>query len=937
MSAKYNPLSIEQPLYQNWESKGYFQPAGKGEAYCILIPPPNVTGTLHMGHAFQHTLIDSMIRYHRMQGRKTLWQVGTDHAGIATQMLVERQLEKKGINRLALGREKFTEAVWRWRQSSGDDIVQQLRRIGSSVDWSREKFTMDPDYSKAVREAFVQLYRDGLIYRGKRLVNWDPVLGTAISDLEVENQKKQGYLWYIRYPLFDSATAGQQDNRQDYLIVATTRPETMLGDVAVAVHPNDDRYRHLIGKQVQLPIVGRILPVIADDYVDPEFGTGCVKITPAHDFNDYAIGKRHQLPLINVLTAKAAINDNAPKNLRGLDRFKARKAIVDELEASGLLEKTEPHKAMVPKGDRSGAIIEPWLTEQWFMTMKPLAEPAVAAVKEGRIDFIPKNHENTYFSWLRDIQDWCISRQLWWGHRIPAWYDEQGNVYVGRNESEARQYHQLAKDLPLQQEADVLETWFSSGLWSFASLDWPEQPDTMAEYHPSSVLFTGHDIIFFWVARMIMLSLKLHNELPFKEVYVHGLIRDAEGKKMSKSKGNGLDPIDLIDGIDLDSLIAKRTVNLMQPNMVERIEKNTRRDFPNGIPAFGADALRFTFCAMAARGRDIPFDIQRIAGYNHFCNKLWNAANFVFTNTEGLDCGYQNAGAKNTGDMQFDLTDHWIASRFSQCLQAAQQAINSYRFDLLAHELYEFVWHEYCDWYLELAKPTLNNANTPAVRLRSVRHQLLRILEAVLRALHPIVPFITETLWQRCIKLMAISADTIMLHPWPESADFASNEQATHIASMEWLKQMVVGVRTIRAELQVSPARQIELILQGNQQGHSALFEQTAVYIKQLANIATITWLDETAEPPEASVQVVGNLKVLVPLAGLINKDDEIARLKKEINKAENNLLRAQKQLNNASFIAKAPAAVVAERKQKATTVAATLRQLQERLQALNT
>lgn len=936
MSAKYNPLSIEQSLYQNWERQGYFQPAGEGEPYCILIPPPNVTGTLHMGHAFQHTLIDSMIRYHRMQGRKTLWQVGTDHAGIATQMLVERQLEAKGIKRLELGRKKFTEAVWQWRQSSGNDISQQLRRIGSSVDWSREKFTMDPGYSEAVCEAFVQLYRDGLIYRGKRLVNWDPVLGTAISDLEVENQEEQGHLWHIRYPLCDSATISQQNYPQDYLIVATTRPETMLGDVAVAVHPNDDRYKHLIGQQVQLPIADRTLPVIADDYVDPEFGTGCVKITPAHDFNDYNIGKRHQLPLINVLTAEATINDNAPKNLRGLDRFKARKVIVDELEASGLLEKTEPHKIMVPKGDRSGAVIEPWLTEQWFMAMESLAKPAIAAVQEGRMGFIPQSHKNTYFSWLRDIQDWCISRQQWWGHQIPAWYDEQGNVYVGRNESAARQYHGLAEELPLQQEADVLETWFSSGLWSFASLDWPEQTDIMAEYHPSSVLFTGHDIIFFWVARMIMLSLKLQNELPFKEVYVHGLIRDAEGKKMSKTKGNGLDPIDLIDGIELDSLIAKRTANLMQPKMVERIERNTRRDFPNGIPAFGADALRFTFCAMAARGRDIPFDLQRIAGYQHFCNKLWNAASFVFANTEGLDCGYQNASEEDANDMQFDLTDHWVALRFSQCLQAAQQAINTYRFDLLAHELYEFVWHEYCDWYLELTKPILNNTNTPAIRLRSVRHQLLRILEAVLRTLHPIIPFITETLWQRCIKLMNISADTIMLQPWPEPADFAHSKQATYIASMEWLKRVVVGVRTIRAELQVSPARQIELILQGNQQDHLALFEQTEVYIKRLANIATITWLDEAQEPPEASVQVIDDLKVLVPLEGLINKEDEIARLKKEIDKIENDLLRIRKQLDNASFVAKAPRAVVAEREKKAAVATATLKQLQQRLQVLS-
>ncbi len=919
--SKYRPEELEQATYRQWEAKNHFQPAGQGQPYCILIPPPNITGTLHMGHAFQHTLIDTMIRYRRMKGDRALWQVGTDHAGIATQMVVERQLEDAGSSRQQLGRKGFLKKVWEWRNSSGTDICRQLRRIGSSVDWSRERFTMDADYSQAVVQTFVTLHEEGLIYRGKRLVNWDPVLGTAISDLEVDNREQEGRLYYIRYPLLNN----KSDRKQNYLVVATTRPETMLGDVAIAVNPHDERYKSLIGSHAELPLVGRKLPVIADDYVDSAFGTGCLKVTPAHDFNDYEIGKRHSLEQINILTAKAEINDQAPPAYRGLDRFEARKGIVRDLAAAGLLEKEETHRLTVPLGDRSEAVIEPRITDQWFVSMEALAAPALEAVKSGQLKFVPKNYENIYFVWLENIQDWCISRQQWWGHRIPAWYDSDGNIHVGLDEADVRRRHSLERDQPLRQEEDVLETWFSSGIWSFASLGWPQQT-ALSDYHPTNVLFTGHDIIFFWVARMVMLSLKLQGQLPFREVYVHGLIRDSEGKKMSKSRGNGLDPLDLIDGIDLESLVAKRTTNLMQPQMVKKIEQATRKDFPRGIPAFGTDALRFTFCAMAARGRDIPFDLKRIEGYHHFCNKLWNAAHFVFSHVEKEDFSQLNRQS-----LEFDLVDNWILACLNRMLAEAEQALSNYRFDLLAQAIYEFLWHEYCDWYLECSKATLLDPNASEIRRRSVRYRLASVLETTLRSLHPVMPFITEALWQQCRKIMGIaSSETVMLAAWPAPSD--SEQGQALLADMQQLKRVITAVRTLRAELQIPPGKKIHLLLQG---GGFDLIKQNALYIHRLAGIESIEWLDDEATLPVASVEVVGRLKVIVPLAGLIEKQDEIARLTKRMKATSADLERFQKQLENQNFLARAPHNVIQAKQQKARMLESTLTKLHSQLKSL--
>lgn len=935
MSDRYDPRKIEQGLYRRWEEAGYFRPEderGGKQSWCTLTPPLNVTGSLHMGHAFQHTLLDILNRHRRMQGDDVLWQTGTDHAGISTQMLVERQLEAEGIKRMDLGREAFIEKIWQWRNTSSNQIEHQMRCMGSSVDWSSARFTMDPDYSHAVTQAFIRLFKEGLIYKGKRLVNWDPVLQTAISDLEVENREEQGHLWYLRYPL---AGAAKTENGEDYLVVATTRPETMLGDTAVAVHPDDSRYRHLIGQQVRLPVTHRLVPVLADNYVDPAFGTGCLKITPAHDMNDYEVGQRHGLPMINVLTAKAAINDNAPQAYRGLDRFEARKAIVAQLQEEGYLERIEPHTLTIPRGDRSGAVLEPWLTYQWFVEMTPLAEPAIRAVQEGRVKFVPKNYENIYFAWLRNIKDWCISRQQWWGHRIPVWYDPDQNIYVGMSESEVRASHQLSETLPLRQEEDVLETWFSSALWSFASLGWPNQPDRVDRYHPTDVLVTGHDIIFFWVARMIMLSLKLCAELPFREVYVHGLIRDAEGRKMSKSQGNGLDPLDLVEGIDLDSLVAKRTANLMQPKMAQRIERDTRRDFPKGIPAFGTDALRFTFCALATQGRNIPFDLQRAVGYQHFCNKLWNAAHFVFSNTADENYSYQNTDA-----LELDLVDHWILERFRQCLEESQEAIRTYRFDLLARSLYEFVWHEYCDWYLEFVKPVLSDPNTQAARLRGVRGRLIEVLEMTLRALHPIMPFITETLWLQCAKRMGLTGDSIMLQPYPQAKGddeagqrmIDESEKAQALQSIHWLKQVVIGIRTIRSELQVPPGKRITILFQGGQEQDQRQARQTEVYLKRLARVSDIQWLSESDSPPPASVRLIGHLKLLVPLADLVEKEAEMARLQKEIEKKEAELAQTNKHLANQNFIAKAPPEVVSQKRQKVEELQSAINELKNSL-----
>ncbi len=916
MEHSFDPHSIEQPLYEEWETANYFAPRGDGPAYCIVIPPPNVTGSLHMGHAFQHTLMDALIRYHRMKGDRTLWQMGTDHAGIATQMLVERQLNAEGKTRYDIGREAFVERVWQWKATSGDNITRQLRRMGSSLDWSRERFTMDEGFSRAVLEVFVRLYDEGLIYRGQRLVNWDPELKTAISDLEVENSEEQGKLWHFRYPLLDGATTA---DGHDYLVVATTRPETMLGDTAVAVHPDDERYQGLIGKRVRLPLVGREIPVIADDYVDPAFGTGCVKITPAHDFNDHEVGTRHDLPLVNVFAEDATLNDNAPEPYRGLDRFDARKRVVADMEAQGLLDKVEDHKLMVPRGDRSGAVIEPLLTAQWFVDIEPLAKPAIAAVENGDVEFVPKQYENVYFSWMRNIQDWCISRQQWWGHQIPAWYDDAGNVYVGRSEAEVREKHDLGESAALTRDPDVLETWFSSALWTFATLGWPEETPELELYHPTDVLVTGHDIIFFWVARMIMMTLKFTGEVPFRKVYIHGLVRDAEGQKMSKTKGNGLDPLDLIDGVTLDELVRKRTENLTQPQMAPRIEKQTRKDFPEGIPSYGTDALRFTFCALATTGRDVRFDLNRIEGYRNFCNKLWNAARFVLMNCRE---------AELDGEARFTLADRWILSRTHHLLAVSERAIDTYRFDLYAAELYDFAWHEYCDWYLELTKPLLWNEDTDPALLRGTRRTLLTVLEALLRAAHPVMPFITEAVWREVAPLLGNGRPTIMLEPYPKAAEFAADREAD--AAIEWLKGVVLGVRNIRGEAGIKPRQTVDVLLQGGTARDRELAAATEELVKRLATAETIGWLEADAAPPANALALVGDLKVMVPLAGLIDLDAERARLEKEIARKEKEVQRLGGKLANAGFVSKAPPAVVETERQKlrdAESALATLRQ----------
>jgi len=928
MKDSFDPHSIEAELYADWQRRGCFAPSGNGAPYCILIPPPNVTGSLHMGHAFQHTLMDVLIRYHRMQGDRTLWQMGTDHAGIATQMLVERQVVAEGSSRHELGREAFLERVWQWQRESGGNIGEQLKRMGSSLDWSRERFTMDDGFSRAVREVFVRLYDDGLIYRGKRLVNWDPVLETAISDLEVENHDEQGHLWHFRYPL---AGGRRTADGRDYLVVATTRPETMLGDTAVAVHPEDERYAGLVGGAVILPLVGREIPVIADDYVDREFGTGCVKITPAHDFNDHAVGARHELPLINVFTSTAQINENAPEAYRGLSREEARNAVVRDLEAAGLLEKIDDHALKVPRGDRSDAVIEPLLTDQWFVEIGPLAEPAIAAVENGAVRFVPKQYENTYFAWMRNIQDWCISRQQWWGHQIPAWYDEAGTAYVGRSEDEVRRRHDLAPEVELVQDPDVLETWFSSALWSFATLGWPEETAELEQFHPSSVLVTGHDIIFFWVARMIMMALKFTGEVPFREVYIHGLVRDREGQKMSKTRGNGLDPLDLIDGISLDDLLAKRTSNLTQPQMAPKIEAATRRDYPEGIPSYGTDALRFTFCALASTGRDVNFDLNRIEGYRNFCNKLWNASRFVLMNC---------AEAELDGERTLSLTDRWILSRARALLESTEQALASYRFDLYASQVYEFVWHEYCDWYLELTKPLFWDEQTAPAQLRGTRHTLLRVLDVLLRAAHPIMPFITDAIWREVASVAGTlpgaltEADaTIMTQPFPRPDELSADPDADR--AITWLKGMITGVRNIRGESGIKPGQTVSLLLQGGGDDDRQLAEATGPLFRRLAKIDEVRWLAPEEEPPLNALALVGDLKVMVPLAGLIDVAAERARLEKESGRKRQELDRIRSKLGNEKFVAKAPAEVVEKERLKAADAEAALATLEAQLAAL--
>ncbi len=902
MDKTYDPHSIEQRWYETWEREGYFAPSGEGKPYCIMIPPPNVTGSLHMGHAFQDTLMDALTRYHRMRGDNTLWQPGTDHAGIATQMVVERQLNSEDLTRHDIGREKFIERIWEWKHQSGGTITRQLRRMGSSVDWSRERFTMDKGLSRAVNETFVKLHEEGLIYRGKRLVNWDPVLHTAVSDLEVVSEEESGHLWHMRYPLADGS---------GHLVVATTRPETMLGDTAVAVHPDDERYQSLIGKTIHLPLTDREIPVIADDYVDREFGTGCVKITPAHDFNDYEMGKRHNLPIINILTVDACINDEVDSQYSGMDRFEARKRIVEDLEQQGLLEKIEDHKLMVPRGDRSGAVVEPYLTDQWFVKIAPLAAPAIKAVEDGNIRFVPDNWKNTYFEWMRNIQDWCISRQIWWGHRIPAWYDQSGNIYVGHSEKEAREKHGLGDELVLKQDNDVLDTWFSSALWPFSTLGWPDDTEALKTFYPTSVLVTGFDIIFFWVARMIMMGLKFMDGIPFREIYIHGLVRDAHGQKMSKSKGNVLDPIDLIDGIELETLVAKRRAGLMQPQMADKIEKVTRKDFPEGIPAFGTDALRFTFAALASTGRDINFDLGRIEGYRNFCNKLWNAARYVLMNTEGKDCG------QNGGDLQLSAADRWIISLLQKTEQEVIKGIENYRFDLAAQAIYTFIWDEYCDWYLELSKPVLTNPESTEAALRGTRRTLVHVMETVLRLIHPLTPYISEEIWQRMAPLAGVEGDTIMRQPYPAADPDMIDHEA--ISEVEWIKSFIVGVRKIRSGMNIDPRKMLPVLLQGGATSNKVRLDNNLHYIISVGRVESATWLNENDEAPESSTALVDDMKILIPLAGLIDKAAEVARLEKELERKNGELERCENKLSNPSFVDKAPAAVVEKEQEKAS------------------
>ena len=956
MEKSFEPSQIESTWYARWEASGAFQPTGRGEPYCILLPPPNVTGTLHMGHAFQQTVMDMLVRYQRMRGMRTLWQVGTDHAGIATQKIVENQLALEHKTRHDLGREAFIERVWQWKEESGSTITHQMRRIGAAADWSRERFTMDEGLSASVRKVFIDWYRAGLIYRGNRLVNWDPVLGTAVSDLEVNNAERDGFMWSIRYPVVGS---------DESLVVATARPETMLGDVAVAVHPQDERYAHLIGRMLKLPLTEREIPVIADDYVDREFGTGCVKITPAHDFNDYAIGQRHKLAPITIFTLDAKVNENGAASYRGLDRYDARKLILADLEAAGLLVETKPHKLQVPVSQRSDAVIEPMLTDQWFVDLtsdvqtdgrpggrKVITEPALDAVRSGEIKFVPENWSSTYTQWLDNIQDWCISRQLWWGHRIPAWYDEAGHIFVGEDEADARAHAVTPPVGVLRQDEDVLDTWFSSALWPFSTLGWPaagpvtnERGEVVANWEqdriflPSAVLVTGFDIIFFWVARMVMATRYFTGQVPFREVYINAIVRDAEGQKMSKSKGNTLDPLDLIDGIELAPLVEKSTRSLLIPQVRAKVEKRIRKDYPDGIPAIGTDALRFTFAALASYSRTINFDIKRAEGYKAFCNKLWNAARFVLMNLadEPLSPrekggGEGPAGASIIGTAapssvatrhllpqgegkQLPVTEaeRWILTHLKQTLAEVEQHFASYRFDHLAQALYEFVWNEFCDWFLELAKPALNGDDAAAAA--STRHTLLVVLESVLRALHPIIPFITEEIWQAVAPKLGLAEALLLQRPWPRADAIVADDSAA--AEIEWFKSVLSGIRRIRSEMNISPAKTIPLLLADGDAGDRARVAKFAAQISFLARTETPQWINRDADEPAAAAAVVGSLRVLIPLAGLIDLGAEQARLAKEIARIEVEIRKCEGKLGNASFVANAPAEVVAQERQR--------------------
>ncbi|MBD1569229.1 MULTISPECIES: valine--tRNA ligase [Aliivibrio] len=936
MEKTYNPQSIEQALYQTWEEKGYFKPHGdtSKEAYSIMIPPPNVTGSLHMGHAFQDTIMDTLIRAERMKGKNTLWQVGTDHAGIATQMVVERKIAaEEGKTKHDYGRDAFIDKIWEWKNESGGTITKQLRRLGASVDWDRERFTMDDGLSNAVQEVFVRLYEDDLIYRGKRLVNWDPKLHTAISDLEVENKDKKGHMWHFRYPLANGVKTAEG---KDYIVVATTRPETMLGDTGVAVNPEDPRYKDLIGKEILLPIVNRLIPIVGDEHADMEKGTGCVKITPAHDFNDYEVGKRNQLPMINILTFNADIRESAevfttngeasdvysteiPAKYQGMERFEARKAIVAEFEELGLLEEIKDHDLTVPYGDRGGVVIEPMLTDQWYVRAAPLAEPAVKAVEDGEIQFVPKQYENMYFSWMRDIQDWCISRQLWWGHRIPAWYDNDGNVYVGRTEEEVRANNNLAPVIVLRQDDDVLDTWFSSALWTFGTQGWPEQTEDLKTFHPSDVLVTGFDIIFFWVARMIMMTMHFNKDengkaqVPFKTVYVTGLIRDENGDKMSKSKGNVLDPIDMIDGIDLESLVEKRCGNMMQPQLAKKIEKNTRKTFENGIEPYGTDALRFTLAAMASTGRDINWDMKRLEGYRNFCNKLWNASRYVLMNTEEHDCG-MSLSVEERANMEFSLADKWIESQFELAAKEFNAHLDNYRLDMAANTLYEFIWNQFCDWYLELTKPVLWKGTE--AQQQATRYMLITVLEKTLRLAHPVLPYITESIWQSVKPLVdGVEGDTIMTQALPQFNE--ENFNADVVADLEWVKAFITSIRNLRAEYDIAPSKGLEVMIKVADEKDAARIEANKVVLSSLAKLDEIKVLANGEETPACATSLVGKSELMIPMAGLIDKDAELARLAGEVKKTQGEIKRIEGKLSNEGFVAKAPEAVIAKEREK--------------------
>ncbi len=930
MEKTFNPSDIEQSLYNSWEEKGYFSPTGDGDGYSIAIPPPNVTGSLHMGHAFQQTIMDTLIRYQRMQGKKTLWQSGTDHAGIATQMVVERKISaEEGKTRHDYGRDAFIDKIWDWKAESGGNISQQMRRLGNSIDWERERFTMDEGLSHAVQEVFVRLFKEDLIYRGKRLVNWDPKLHTAISDLEVENKDKKGHMWQLRYPL---ANGIKTSEGKDYLVVATTRPETMLGDTGVAVNPNDERYKDLIGKHVMLPLVNRLIPIVGDEHADMDKGTGCVKITPAHDFNDNEVGKRCGLSMINIFDKDAAIlkqaqvfdtkgeesddfDSTVPEEFIGLDRFDARKAIVAKFDEMGLLESVKDHDLVAPYGDRSGVIIEPLLTDQWYVRVEKLAQPAIEAVENGDIEFVPKQYENMYFAWMRDIQDWCISRQLWWGHRIPAWYDNDGNVYVGRDEAEVRADNNLADNIELRQDNDVLDTWFSSALWTFSTLGWPNKTPELKDFHSTDVLVTGFDIIFFWVARMIMMTMHFVKDdngkpqVPFKQVYVTGLIRDESGDKMSKSKGNVIDPLDMIDGISLDDLLEKRTGNMMQPKLAAKIAKATKKEFPNGIEAHGTDALRFTLSALASTGRDVNWDMKRLDGYRNFCNKLWNASRYVLMNTEELDCG------KDGGEMKFSLADRWITAQFEQTVKTVHETFATYRFDLASQALYEFTWNQFCDWYLELTKPVLFKGDE--AEQRGTRYTLVTVLEGLLRLMHPIMPYITETIWQRVVPLTTFKpvGDSIMLQSYPQYDASKVDKQAQ--SDLEWVKQFIVAIRNIRGEMDIPPSKPLPVLLKNVTDENKRRLADNEQFLSALAKLESIQVLAQDEEGPASASAVIGEMSVLIPMAGLIDKDAELARLSKAIEKLEKDVQRTEGKLSNESFVSKAPAAVIDKEKTK--------------------